>query len=223
MRLLTIHEKLGHLSFSILRLLAKCGIIPRDLVDVHPPMCPGCAYGKAHRKPCRHKGARTHIRKANRPGEVVSIDQMISTTPGFVPIHRGKPTTKRYIGATVFIDHFSDFTYTHLMTELNAASTTEAKHAFERLSKSHDVNIHHYHANNGLFDTKIFTASIQKSGQTLSFCGVNAHHQNGKAEKRIRDVTDGARTALLHAVHRWPNAINATLWPAALKKLRHRA
>jgi hypothetical protein len=51
----------------------------------------------------------------------------------------------------------------------------------------------------------------------LSFCGVNAHHQNGKAERRIKDVTEGARTALLHAIHRWPKAVNASLWPAALK------
>jgi hypothetical protein len=44
-----------------------------------------------------------------------------------------------------------------------------------------------------------------------------AHHQNGKAENRIRDVTTGARTSLLHAAHRWPKALNAYLWPVALK------
>jgi hypothetical protein len=32
-------------------------------------------------------------------------------------------------------------------------------------------------------------------------------HQNGKAENRM----------LLHAAHRWPQAINALLWPAAIK------
>ena len=58
MKLLTIHEKLGHLSFAVLKLLAKCGIIARDLADVDPPMCPGCAYGKAHWRPWRHKGSK---------------------------------------------------------------------------------------------------------------------------------------------------------------------
>ena len=53
--------------------------------------------------------------------------------------------------------------------------------------------------------------------QTLSFCGVNAHHQNIKAENRIKDFTTGARTSLLHAAHRWPEAIHTVLWPAALK------
>ena len=51
----------------------------------------------------------------------------------------------------------------------------------------------------------------------MSFCGVNAHHQNGKAERRIRDITENARTSLLHAAHRWPKAIHPSLWPAALK------
>ena len=54
-RLATIHERLGHLSFGKLRLLARARLIPGDLADVPPPQCPGCAYGKAHRKPIRHK------------------------------------------------------------------------------------------------------------------------------------------------------------------------
>ena len=103
------------------------------------------------------------------------------------------------------------------MTEMTAESTTKAKQAFERLAKTHNVVIKHYHADNGLFDTRLFKDSVKLSNQTLSFCGVNAHHQNGKAERRIKEVTTGARTVLLHAAHRWPKAIHASLWPAALK------
>jgi hypothetical protein len=121
---------------------------------------------------------------------------------GFIPTHRGTPTTKRYIGATIFADHFSDFTYGHLMIKMDAESTVEAKLAFKCLSSSHGVSILHYHSDDGLFDTKAFKNYINKAGQMLSFCGVNAHHQNGKAENRIKDVTTGGRTALLHAAHR---------------------
>ena len=216
-RLMTIHEKLGHYSFSQLKLLAKAGIIPRDLANVDAPACAGCAYGKQQRRPWRQKGSRKTLRKAADPGGVVSIDQLVSPTKGFVPTHRGRPTTKRYIGATVFVDHASDFTYVHLMTVMNGQSTVEAKRAFERLSASHGVDVKHYHADNGLFDTKVFKADIEDSQQTISFCGPNAHFQNGKAENRIKDITYNARTALLHACHRWPEAVNASLWPAALK------
>ena len=142
-RLATIHERLGHLSFSRLKLLARSGIIPKELANVDAPVCPGCAYGKAHRKPLRSKGIknRRHIKLATEPGQVISVDQLISPTPGFVPTHRGRPTTQRYRGATVFVDHYSDYTYVHLMTEMNAEATVKAKQAFERISATHDVKI----------------------------------------------------------------------------------
>ena len=47
--------------------------------------------------------------------------------------------------------HFSDFTYVHLMTDMNTEATVEAKQAFERLAGQHDIKIQHYHADNGLF------------------------------------------------------------------------
>jgi hypothetical protein len=218
-RLATIHERLGHLSYARLKLMARAGLIPKDLANVDSPTCPGCAYGKAHRRPWRHKGIHDHnkLRTATAPGQVVSVDQLVSPSPGFVPTHRGQPTTKRYIGGTVFADHFSDFTYVHLMVKMDAEATVEAKLAFERTSSSYGVTIRHYHSDNGLFDTsKAFKNSVVKAGQTLSFCGVNAHHQNGKAENRIKDVTTGGRTALLHAAHRWPKVIDAPLWPAVI-------
>ena len=145
------------------------------------------------------------------------MDQLISPTLGFVPTHRGRPTLQRYMGATIFVDHYSDFTYVPLMTTMDVAFTVEAKLAFERMAQSHSVKIKHYHCDNGLFDTKDVKASIIKASQTISFCGVNAHHQNRKAENRIKDVTTNAHTSLIHAAHIWPAVIDTSLWPAALK------
>ncbi len=51
----------------------------------------------------------------------------------------------------------------------------------------------------------------------MSFCGVNGQFQNGIAEKRIGDLTERARTSLLHAMNRWPSAIAINLWPHALR------
>lgn len=199
--------------------MAKCGLIPRHFAHVDLPQSLGCAYGKAHRKPTRSKGLRNirKIKPVDFPGHCVSVDQLISPTPGFVPTHRGKPTLKRYRGATVFVDHFSDSTYVHLITEMNAAATVEAKMAFERIAHSYYVVIKHYHCDNGLFDTKEFKLAIERANQTITFCGVNAHHQNGKAEQRVGDVTTNARTSLLHAAHRWPKAVDPFLWLCTLK------
>jgi hypothetical protein len=131
-QLATYHEQLGHVSFSRLQLMAKAGLIPKDLASIKPPVCPGCTYGKAHRKPWRYKGSKNRrtIRVATPPGQVVSVDQLVSPTEGFVLTHRGTPTTLQYQGATIFVDHFSDFTYIHLMTKLDGKGTVEAKQAF---------------------------------------------------------------------------------------------
>ena len=84
------------------------------------------------------------------------------------------------------------------MTEINSETTVEAKLTFEQVCNAHGVRVVHYHTDNGLFYTKVFKLSITKAKQNLSFCGVNAHHQNGKSEEMIEDVTEGARTFFLH-------------------------
>ena len=123
----------------------------------------------------------------------------------------------RYVGATLFVDHYYEFTCVHLISKLDSDATFEAKLAFERICDSYGVNTLHYHAYNGIFDTNNFKEACNIEKQTLSFCGVKAHHQNGKSENIIKDLTTGARTDLLHADHLWPNAINASLWPANIK------
>ena len=59
--------------------------------------------------------------------------------------------------------------------------------------------IQHYHADNGRFADNKFREAVAQKGQSLTFCGVNAHFQNGVAERRIRELQDHARTMLIHA------------------------
>ena len=215
--LMLLHEQLGHCSFAQLKQMAEQGIIPRKFAKVPPPKCPSCLYGKAHRKPWRTHKIDPKIKPTTVPGAVVSIDQLESPVPGFVPIAKGQPTVRRYRGASVFVDHATDFTYVHMHQHLTTDETLDAKHAFERLAEQHGVHILHYHCDNGRFANKAFVDDVRAAHQTITFCGVGAHHQNGIAEWRIRDITENARTSLLHAAHRWPKAIAANLWPQAIK------
>jgi hypothetical protein len=59
--------------------------------------------------------------------------------------------------------------------------------------------------------------SCYAKGQGLSFAGVGAHHQDGKAERLICELQHTKRTMLIHTHQCWPSAITANLWPYALK------
>ena len=156
-----------------------------------------------------------------KPGECISVDQLISKTPGLIAQVKGWLTRRRYSAATVFADHASGLSYVHVSEGTTAEETIEAKQAFEAYSSDMGVTIKHYHADNGRFAETMFMEHVKSSGQSITFCGVGAHHQNGVAERRIRDLTEHARTMLLHASHRWPKAINAHLWPYALRLAAH--
>ena len=77
--------------------------------------------------------------------------------------------------------------------------------------------IKHYHADNGIFASNLWKAHCIACHQGLSFAGVGAHHQNGVAENKIRQLQSQARTMLIHASKRWPTAVEANLWPYAIR------
>mmetsp|Transcript_18777 Transcript_18777/g.28567 ORF Transcript_18777/g.28567 Transcript_18777/m.28567 type:complete len:115 (-) Transcript_18777:827-1171(-) len=70
---------------------------------------------------------------------------------------------------------------TSVRTDINDTYNCSMPYCFI-VEALHGVRLNHYHANNGLFDKNAFCQNIRSSKQTLSFCGPNAHHQNGKAE-----------------------------------------
>jgi hypothetical protein len=204
------HHRLGHISPRKLRLLAKLGLLPKQLATCRVPLCTSCLFGKATRRPWRGKTTGRQTPKVlTRPGQCVSIDQLESTTPGLIAQLKGTPTTKRYKAATVFVDHYSRLSYVHLQKTTNADETIDAKESFERFARAHDIMVQHYHADNGRFADNKFREAVRQKGQTLTFCGVNAHFQNGVAERRIRELQDHARTMLIHANRRWPKAVDA--------------
>ena len=145
------HYCLGHLLFPKLKALAKIGEIPKHLANVLPPVCAGCAFGAMTRVPRKNGETTRTVFKATKPGQFVSVDQMISTQVGFYAQLKGSLTKQRYRGATVFVDHFSGYKYVHLMTHLSSEETVAAKHAFERHASELGVTILHYHADSGRF------------------------------------------------------------------------
>ena len=218
-KLLAWHYRLGHIPFAKIQQMAARGDLPGRLARCQVPKCAACLYGKSTRRAWRTKAPIKDmtIPPATSPGAVVSVDQLISAVPGLIAQMKGFITHQRYNVATIFVDHFSGLSFVHLQKGSTVEETIEGKQSFERYAKTHGVAIKHYHADNGIFEAKGFQNALAMVGQTITFCGVNAHHQNGRAEKKIRDLQELARTMLLHAKQRWPKAINHHLWPYAVK------
>jgi hypothetical protein len=97
------------------------------------------------------------------------------------------------------------------------AEAVEGKQKFEQFANTQGVKIKAYRADNGIMAKKEYMHSIEINQQTITLSGVNNHSQNGIAELNIRTVSDRARTMLLHAIEKWPEAITLELWPFVLK------
>jgi hypothetical protein len=217
--LLKIHQSMGHLSFAKLQVMAQRGVFPKKYAKCAIPACSACLYSKATRRQWRHRNSNNKDEAVTpiEPGDVVSVDQLISPTPGLIAQMTGIPTRERYNVATVYVDQASRLGYVYLQKGATTEETLLGKEAFERYAVSNGVTIKTYHADNGIFKSAGWVKAVWAKGQSLTFAGVNAHHQNGLAERRIRELQDSARTMLIHANRRWPSAVNAYLWPYAVR------
>lgn len=217
--MLDYHYRFAHISFKRIQDMARWGILPRRLAKCPIPICTACMYGKATKRPWRQKSSRNRDEssKPKQPGECVSVDQMHSPTPGLVAQVSGTLTTKRYKVATIFVDQYSGYSYVHLQESTGAEETVRGKEAFERHMASMGVKVQHYHADNGVFRSRLWEQHCYDKRQGLTFAGVNAHHQNGMAERRIRLLQELTRTSMIQAQRRWPDAITTNLWPYAMK------
>jgi hypothetical protein len=77
------------------------------------------------------------------------------------------------------------------MHNLLLEETLLAKHAYERFLSSIGVTAKAYHADNGHFADKGFKDDCVMNNQSITFCGIEGHHQNGIAEQKINPFLPG--------------------------------
>ena len=216
--LLRYHYDMGHNSFAKLQQMAKQRVLPHHLSSCAIPVCSACQYAKATRRPWRAKTTSSHDRSTpSKPGEVISVDQFVSPVPGLIAQMTGFITKQRYKYATVYIDQYSGFGFVYLQRTASAQETLQSKQAMERYAQARNIIIKAYHADNGIFKAKEWVQACHDAREQLTFAAVGANHANGKAERRIRELQELARTQLIHANRRWPKAITSNLWPYALR------
>ena len=117
----------------------------------------------------------------------------------------------------MFVDQASRMGFLYLQKTCSAEETIEAKRAFEQYAENRGVRVQAYRADNGIFKAKKWVEECRQGKQNLTFARVNAHHQNGVAERRIRELQETTRAMLIHAMKRWPGVVTIHLWPYAIR------
>jgi hypothetical protein len=213
------HWQVGHPSHNKMPKVAAGGSIPSALAMIaDPPACPSFLFSKATRKSWWTTTQPSKIvpRPAKAPGDCVDIDQLKSSTNGRVEQIKGRPTMAQYGAATTFIDAYSRLGYVHLPADTSSASTLVAKTALESYATLHGISVQHNHADTGRFAENAFTQAVTEQGQSLSFCGINAHHQNAITKICISELQKQVTSMLIHTSQHWQACINAHLWPYAI-------
>ena len=107
---------------------------------------------------------------------------MTSSVPGLVPQIVGFLGSKKFHYTSFFVDDRSDYTFVHHQFSTSAEDTIKAKYTYEYDMRKYGKDVRHYHVDNGTHAVASCKKEISDSKQTLTFCGVGSHHQNGKAE-----------------------------------------
>ena len=136
------------MSFQKLKLFAQLGLLPKRISNARISKCACYLFGAMTRKGYRTQAQPEKLKKATRPGQVVSVDQVESSAPGLVAQLKGRLTKQQYKYATVFVDHYSRYGYVYIQRTLSAEETLKAKQAFEAQSQHLGVTIENYHADN---------------------------------------------------------------------------
>ena len=225
--LLQWHYKLGHLSFQHTQWIAQRGLLGKlcsfiGSTTVLPPICASCQFGGQARTPKKgstSSSSNKGILKKDKlyPGDLVFTDQYESRVEGRHFNAQGASLSQqKFCGGTIFCDAASGRLFVQHQVGLTGEETIQAKLAFEQEAASSGVLIKHYNSDNGVYTSKRFGKALLDKGQTIKHSGVGGHHHNGVAENAIKNTVRHARTMMIHAALRWPEAAEKELWPLAL-------
>ena len=110
------------------------------------------------------------------------------SNPSFIAQLKEIPTAQSYQAEKIFTDHYSDISYINLHRIITSNEIVLYQNAFELYIQNSVVKVRHSHEDNRIFQDKLFIKEVTDERQTISFCRINTHFQNVKADKSIRDL-----------------------------------
>ena len=209
-RLLHWHFRLAHLCCaSIQRLFRSEPFTSHKFVAASKcelPQCETCHYAKARRLSTKGKISRVDkVSDGNlkvsclRHGESISCDHIESRLKGRTYTSYEKTTSDQYVGGCIFVDHMSGYIHVEHQLGFSSSETIRATLNFEQLALDNGVLIQSHLADNGIFKSIDFVSHIRQNYQRIKYCGSNAHHKNGIAERNILTISNMARSILLYS------------------------
>ena len=117
--------------------MAKMGVIPKKLAKYPIPVCSACMHVKSTRKSWRSKTpTQQHPDEITAPGDLISVDQLIPPTPGFIAQMTGKLTKKRYKYATICVDQASRLGYVYFKKTSTVKNLLKQRLRFSRMQET---------------------------------------------------------------------------------------
>jgi hypothetical protein len=139
-------------------------------------------------------------------GDFVSTDQFICKTLGRLPEQgygRGS-NDRRFQGGTIYNDATSGLIWVENQFSLGANETVMDKARSEQwLWDVTYAEVKHCHGDNGIFSAEEYHQECSDKGQSQSFSGVGAQHQNARAERAIQTIMYMARCFMVHSSLHW--------------------
>ena len=127
---------------------------------------------------------------------------------------------RRFQGGTIYNDAASGLIWVENQVSLGANETVMGKARFEQwLWNMAYAEVKHYHGDNGIFSAEEYRQECMDKGQSQSFSGVGAQHQNARAERAIQTIMYMARSFMVHSSLHWTDrgSDDISLWPFAVK------
>ena len=143
----------------------------------------------------------------DQPGMFNSIDQIEYPQGALIPVLKGSQTSTKYHVATIFVDHFSKLTYVHFSEITPAHKAVEEIHAFETYAATFAYKFKSTMQTMVPSILVILKERIIAANKTISFSGVNAHHQNEITERMIKTVTYHYQSMILNIMICWTGVI----------------
>jgi hypothetical protein len=192
------------------------------------PLCESCLLARAQKRTPNVKRTRdlpesegALSRDQYEVGDFISTDQFICRTPGQLPKGHGRESADRcFQGGTIYKDAASGLICVENKVSHGANETVMGKSCFGQwLWDMAYTEVKHYHGNNGIFSAEEYCLECKEKGQSQSFSGVGAQHQNARAERAIQTIMFMACSFMVHASLHWidQGSDDILSWPFAFK------